>query len=84
MGTDIHMFVEHQFGDKWKRVSDKRGIISPHYSEDLSDHMKELLSEKRWHPGLHYALYGLLAGVRSKQYDAIVEPPFVVRGRILN
>lgn len=74
MGTDIQMFVERQFGDKWKRVSDKRGIISPHYSDDLSDSLKQLLSEKRWHPGIHYALFGMLAGVRSKQYDAIVTP----------
>lgn len=74
MGTDIHMFVERRFGDKWKRVSDARGIVSPHYNEELSDHMKEILSKKRWHPGLHYALYGLLAGVRSKQFDAIVPP----------
>jgi len=74
MGSDIHMFVERKVGDKWKRVSEKKGIANIYYRDDLSDELKKIVPTKTWNPGRHYALFGMLAGVRSRQIDPIKPP----------
>ena len=72
--ADIYMFVERKAGDKWKRVSEKKGINNLYYRDDLPDNLKKVVKPKTWSPGRHYALFGLLAGVKSKQIGAMVPP----------
>jgi hypothetical protein len=74
MAIDIHMFVEHKVGDVWERVPDEKGPKDPHYQEELDEETKKYFDRNSWTPARHYALFGLLAGVKSKMVDPIKQP----------
>jgi len=74
MGCDIHMYVERKVGQKWCRVSEKKGITHPYYEEALNDKAKNYFNRKTWTTGRNYKLFGLLAGVRSSVFLPFFSP----------
>lgn len=74
MGCDIHMFVERKNGDVWKLVPETEGIRRPYYKEVSDAKTKDYFNKKTWSPGRNYALFGILAGVRSTIFNPITEP----------
>lgn len=74
MGCDIHMYVERKVGDTWQQVSEEEGIRHPYWDGAMNEKSKEYFDKKCWDPGRNYALFGLLAGVRSTIFSPFVEP----------
>src|SRR5277367_298518 len=74
MICDIRMHVERKIGDVWERVSEEHGIRHPYWEEAMSEATKAFFNKKGWSPGRNYALFGLLAGVRSTIFSPFIEP----------
>jgi hypothetical protein len=82
MGCDIHMYIERKTKKGWQRVSEAKGVQHPYYVEPTEpqgpdDNAKakvDFFEKKTWWPGRNYALFGLLAGVRSKVFFPFIPP----------
>ncbi len=75
MGCDIHLFTEIKKSinseDKWVNVDNWR--YNPYYKEG-SDDGEEMLHVESLYSGRNYELFGILAGVRDPNNDAIDDP----------
>ena len=75
MGCDIHLFTEIKKSinsqDKWVNADNWR--YNPYYKEG-SDDGEEMLHVESLYSGRNYELFGILAGVRDPNNDAIDDP----------
>jgi hypothetical protein len=75
MGCDIHLFTEIKKSinsqDKWVNADNWR--YNPYYKEG-NDDGEEMLHVESLYSGRNYELFGILAGVRDPNNDAIDDP----------
>jgi hypothetical protein len=74
MGCDIHMYVERKVGGVWQQVSEEEGVRHPYWQESMNEESKKHFERKCWDPGRNYALFGLLAGIRSTIFSPFIMP----------
>lgn len=76
MGCDIHFHVEKKAKNgRWVRA--EKEIDNPYYDPDEDPDWREpKKTYERWYDGRNYALFGVLAGVRSWHTDA----PYMIAG----
>lgn len=63
MGCDIHVHVEHKVNGIWSKVPDTLGPVNPWYDSTRSQ--TNINQPNIWDLDRNYALFGVLAGVRS-------------------
>lgn len=72
MGCDIHFYVEQKIDGVWQKVEPPDDNKECFESCEVDGHTKHPL--KNWYHNRNYALFGLLAGVRSTLFTPFVEP----------
>jgi len=68
------MFVERKINGVWEKVSETEAPQHPYFELAADDRTKEIFSRNAWATGRNYALFGVLASVRSKQFEAMIHP----------
>lgn len=67
MGCDIHEFVEHKVNGVWQLVPDSNGPL-----DWMSEYDANYKDKHNWNLPRNYSFFGLMAGVRSETFEAIL------------